>query len=67
MVPGAVCQTVGPILNPKKAFDSPGFELYEYVANLYLSVTDDVTDRTKPQIFYYPSLLASPSKVAVSD
>ena len=42
----AICQTNGPILDPKTAFDSSGLELSEYVAKFYLN-TDDVTGRVK--------------------
>ena len=34
--PPAICQTTGPILGPKTALDSSGFELFEYIAQLYL-------------------------------
>ena len=34
-------------------FDSSGLELPEYVAKVYLKVTDDVTGRVIGQIFYY--------------
>ena len=49
--PRAICQTTGPILDPKKAFDSPGPEISEYVATFYLNVTDDVTGLVKDQLF----------------
>ena len=49
--PPANCQTNGPILDPKTAFDSPGLELPEDVAKCYLNVTDDATGRVKGQIF----------------
>ena len=45
--PPAICQTNGPILDPKTAFDSSGLEISEYVAKFYLNVTDEVTDRVK--------------------
>ena len=34
--PPAICQTTGPILDPKTAFDSFGLELFEYVTKFYL-------------------------------
>ena len=34
--PPAICQTTGPILYPKTAFDSFGLELSEFVAKCYL-------------------------------
>ena len=37
----------------KKAFDSSGFKLSEYVTKFYLNVTDGVTGRVKGQIFEY--------------
>ena len=40
--PPANCQTNGPMLNPKTAFDSPGLEISDYVAKFYLNFTDDV-------------------------
>ena len=64
--PPAICQTNGPILDPKTAFDSSGLELSEYVAKFYLSLTDDFTGRDICQFFEYLSLLASPGKAAVS-
>ena len=64
--PPAICQSAGRILDPKTRFDSSGFELSEYVARLYLNVTDDVTGRVKCQIFDNLSLPASPGKAAVS-
>ena len=64
--PVAICQTTGPILDPKTTFDSSGLELSEYIAKCYLSATDHVTDRVKGQIFDHLLLLASPGKAAVS-
>ena len=49
--PPAFCQTTGPILEPKRAFDSSGLELSENVAKLYLNVTDDVTVRINGLFF----------------
>ena len=63
----AICQTTGPILDPNTEFDSPGHELSEYVAKVYLKDTDDATGRVKGYIFNYLSLLASPGKAAVSN
>ena len=65
--PPAICQTNGPILDPKTEFDSFGLEISEYVAKFCLSVTDDVTGRVKGQNFEYLSLLASPGKATTSD
>ena len=59
----AICQTNGPILDPRVAFDSPGLELVEYVAKFH----PNVTGRVKCQNFEYLLLLASPGKAAVSD
>ena len=36
----AICQTTGPILDPKTAFDKPGHELLEYITNCCLKVTE---------------------------
>ena len=65
--PLAICQSTRPILDLKTAFDSSGLKISEYVAKLYLKVTDDVTGRVKGQIFNYQSLLASLGKTAVSN
>ena len=43
LAPRAICQTTEPILGPKMAFDSTCLERSEYLAKLYLKVTDDVT------------------------
>ena len=51
--PLAICQTTGLTVNLITAFDSSGLELSEYVAKVYLKVTDDVTGRVKGQIFDY--------------
>ena len=64
--PRAICQTTGPILDPKMAFDSTGLELSEYVAKFYPTATDDVTG-VKGQIFDFLSLLASPSKATAAN
>ena len=48
------------------AFDSSGLELSEYVAKVYLKVTDDVTGRVKGQIFLL-SPPASLGKATVSN
>ena len=58
---------VGPIIDPNTEFDSPGHELSEYVAKVYLKDTDDATGRVKGHIFNYLSLLASPGKAALSN
>ena len=50
--PLAICQTTGLTVNLITAFDSSGLELSEYVAKVYLKVTDDVTGRVKGQIFF---------------
>ena len=63
----AICQTNGPILDSKTAFDSSESELSECVTQFYPTVIDDVTGRVKGQIFEYPSLLVSPGKATVSD
>ena len=47
--PPAICQTNGPIPDPKTAFDRSGFELSEYVATFCLNGTDEVTGRVKCQ------------------
>ena len=65
--PPAICQTNGPILDPKTAFDSSGFEISEKIAQFYLNGTDGVTGRVKVQVFGYLPLLASPGKAAVSN
>ena len=36
----AICQTTGPILDPKSAFDCHGLELSGHVAKVYLKVTN---------------------------
>ena len=61
----AIWQTAGQILDPKAAFDETAHELFEYIAEFYLQVTDDITRQIKDQIFYMSSL-ASPGKVGVS-
>ena len=48
-LPRAICQTAGPIIDPKTAFDSLGLEPSEYVTKFYLKVTNDVKDRVKGQ------------------
>ena len=50
--PLAICQTPGPIVDPKTVFDRSGNEVLEYVAKFYLNHTDDVTVRVKREIFY---------------
>ena len=40
----AICQTSGPMLVSKTAFDSPCHKLTENIAKFYLKVTDVVTD-----------------------
>ena len=50
--PRAICQTTGPILDPKMAFDSTGLELSEYPAKFCLKVADDVTG-VKEQFFAF--------------
>ena len=60
--PSAICQTHGPILDPKTTFDSSGLDFSEYVSKFYLNDTG----RIKGQIFEYPALLASPGKSTVS-
>ena len=49
--PRAICQTTGPILGPKTVFDNPGHQLSEYIANLYLKVTENVAAQVIGQIF----------------
>ena len=66
-LPLVICQTSGPILDPKTALDSSELQLFEYVTIFYLNVTDNVTVRVKGQIFYCLLLLASPGKVTVSN
>ena len=61
-----ICQTTGPILDPKMAFVSTGLELSEYVAQFYPTATDDVTG-VKGQFFDFLSLLASLSKAAAAN
>ena len=65
--PLAICQTNGPILDPKTAFGSSGFELSEYVANFFLNVTDEVAGWATRQSFEYLSLLASPGTAVISN
>ena len=48
----AICQTTGPIIYPKMAFDSPNLGLVEYVVNLYLDAIDDVTGPVKVNCFF---------------
>ena len=46
----AICpdiRTTGAILDPKTEFDSPGYELAEYMAKFCLEVTGDVTGQVK--------------------
>ena len=50
-LPLAICQTAGPVLGPKTAFESSGLKLSEYTANHFLNVTDDLTGRVKG--FFY--------------
>ena len=47
----AICQTTGPILDPKTAFDSSGLDLAEYFAEFYLNATNSVTGRVKRQFW----------------
>ena len=54
-----------PIIDPKAAFDSPRLKLSEYVAKLYLTVTDDISGRVKDRLLNLSSL-ASPGKTSVS-
>ena len=49
-LPPAICQTIGPIFDPKTAIDSPGHEPSECTMKCYLNVTDDVTGQVKGQI-----------------
>ena len=64
--PPAICQTTGPILNPKTAFYSSRLELFEYFfIYFFVKVTDGVTGRVKVHIFDYLSSPASPGKAAV--
>ena len=49
--PLAICQTTGPILDPKTAFDSSGLDLAEYIAKFYLNATNGVTGRVKRQFW----------------
>ena len=52
--PPAICQTTGPILDPKTALHSSGLELSEYVEKCYLfcDVDDDVTGQVKCTYFF---------------
>ena len=61
----SICQTAGPILDPKTSLDSPGLVLSEYIAKFYFKVTDDVNVWAKV-LFYYLSSLSSQGKTAVS-
>ena len=63
----SICQTTGLIIDPKTAFNSPMFDLAEYIAECYVEVTDDVTGRVKVNIVYSLSLLASPGKAAITN
>ena len=47
----AICQTTGPILDPKTVFHGGGHKLSEYIMKYHLKVTDDVTGHTKGHIF----------------
>ena len=66
-VPPAICQTTGPILDPKKAFDSSGLKLSEYAAKFIRDVTDDVTGWVKGTILDFLPLLVSQGEAAVSN
>ena len=50
--PAAICQTTGPILDPKKAFDSPEHELSEYIAKLYVRPLLTSLVSTKVRFFF---------------
>ena len=47
--PPAICETIGPIPDPKTPFDSPWHELSEYNAVFYPKVIDDDTGQLKGQ------------------
>ena len=47
--PPAICQTTGPFLDPKAAFDISKLELSKYVAKFHLKVSDGVTGRVNDQ------------------
>ena len=64
--PPAICQTTGPILDPKPTFSSPGMSLSEYIHKRYLKITVDATSQVKDKIFEHLSWLASPLTVAIS-
>ena len=55
-----LCQTTGPVLDPKAAFGSPGLELFEYVATFYLRVPDDVEVGSKVRILTAIAGVAGP-------
>ena len=59
-----ICQTAGPILDPKMSFDDVLHGLSECIANFYLKINDDVTGEVKCDTSEYRSSLALPGKVA---
>ena len=53
--PSAICQTTGPIVDPKTAFDSSEPQPSEYVPKNCLKVTDDVTDEVESKLRFFTS------------
>ena len=52
-VPPRYLETTGPILHLKTAFDSSEQEPSEYIAELYVNTTYDVTVKDKRSVFYH--------------